>query len=238
MVTINAVGRRVGIPAMTILLSMFLTLLLFACGGGTKNATPAAAPTSATSGQASQQEQSPTQEVPKTQATTASQTEAQPVGDATSTPLPGRREAVLEGGTPVNKAGTANVTPLPNQIGDCILKPKTDCQGANLRGSDLSPARANSWSMGLTIDLSYANFSKSDWTGSDLTRANLEGINLTEANLNGVSFKEAVLFKANLTGANLTDAKFDFADLEDTIMDGVIYCRTKMNDGTTRNDNC
>lgn len=238
MVAVYEIGRRLGIPAVSITLSVFLVVLLLfaACGSGTETAAPAAAPTS--SGQTSEQQQAPTQEVSKGQATTAPQTKQQSSTDAKSTPLPGRREAVLEGGTPVNKAGTANVTPLPNQIGDCILKPKTDCQGANLRGSDLSPARANSWSMGLTIDLSYANFSKSDWTGSDLTRANLEGIDLTEANLTGVSFKEAVLFKANLTGANLTDAKFDFADLEDTIMDGVIYCRTKMNDGSTRNDNC
>jgi uncharacterized protein YjbI with pentapeptide repeats len=235
MVTVYEIGRRLGIVGIAITLSVISMLLLTACGSGTETNAPAAAPTTS---QENTQQQAPTLEVSKVQATTAAQNEQPSAGDGTATPLPGRREAVLEGGTPVHKAGTANVTPLPNQIGDCILKPETDCQGADLRGADLSPARANSWSMGLTMDLSYANFSKSDWTGADLTRANLEGINFTDANLTQVNFKEAVLYKANLTGANLTDAKFDFADLEDATMDGVTYCRTKMPDGSFKNDNC
>ncbi|MDA1188434.1 MAG: pentapeptide repeat-containing protein [Chloroflexi bacterium] len=158
--------------------------------------------------------------------------------DATKTPLPGKREALLEGGTPVNKAGTANVTPLPNQIGDCILEPGTDCQGADLRDLDLSPARANSWSFGLTLDLSEANLSNADLSGSNLTAANLEGTNFTGANLSSVDFKEATLYRANLTNANLTDVKFTFADLEDAIFNGATFCRTRMPDGSDRNDDC
>jgi len=159
-------------------------------------------------------------------------------GIPTSTPLPGRREALTEGGTPIHKAGTPNVTPLPNQIGDCILEPGTNCEGADLRGVDLSPARASAWSFGVNVELKNANFSGADLTGSNLTAADLEGVNFTDANLTGVDFKDASLYKANLTRANLTDAKFTFSDLDDAIFDGAIFCRTRMPNGSDNNDNC
>ena len=158
--------------------------------------------------------------------------------EATPTPLPSLRAADNAEGTPLNKAGTVNVTPLPNQIGDCILEPDTDCQGQDLSHSDLSPARSNSWSQGLTADLEGSNFSNMNWTGSNLTSANLEHANFTGANLTGVNFAEAFMWEVNLTNADLTDANLSFADIEDAVLDGTIFCRTTMPDGKENNSGC
>ena len=160
------------------------------------------------------------------------------VEEATPTPLPSLRAADNAEGTPLNKAGTVNVTPLPNQIGDCILEENTDCEGQDLSYSDLSPARSNSWSQGLTVELNGSNFSNTNWTGSNLTSAELEQANFTGANLTGVNFAEAFMWEVNLTNANLTDANLSFADIEDAILEGTIFCRTTMPDGTENNSGC
>ncbi|MBM3945265.1 MAG: pentapeptide repeat-containing protein, partial [SAR202 cluster bacterium] len=132
-------------------------------------------------------------------------------------------------GTPIAKAGTPDVQPLPDRIGDCVLEPGTDCQGADLRGAHLG-FRANSTGAGIRIRLKGANFQNADFTGADLynadfTSADLRGANLTDTNIAGAN-----MYQADLRGANLTGADLSFADLEDAKLDGAIYCNTIMPD--------
>jgi len=151
---------------------------------------------------------------------------------------PARREAVNESGTPIHAAGTVNVTPLPNQIGDCVLGPGTDCEGADLSNVDLSPARANAWSRSAYADLSEANLRGVNFTGANLVESDLTGADLRNARLVDVMLRDGTLYKADLRGADLTGADLTFVDMEDALTDGAIFCRTKMPTGATNNSGC
>lgn len=91
------------------------------------------------------------------------------------------------------------------------------CQGADLSNADLTGANLNN-----------ANLIGADLTGADLWKANLTNANLTDANL-----KYANLTDANLTYANLTNANLAFPTLN-----GAVFCRTVMPDGSINNSSC
>jgi uncharacterized protein YjbI with pentapeptide repeats len=145
--------------------------------------------------------------------------------------------STVEGRTPVAKAGTPDVQSFPSQIGDCVLEPNTDCQGADLRGAALG-FRSFSFGAGIRIKLMGANFQDADFTGADLFNANFTSANLSGANFTNAKLAGANLFQADLRGANLTGADLSFADLEEAKLDGAIFCNTTMPDASVNNEDC
>jgi hypothetical protein len=88
--------------------------------------------------------------------------------------------------------------------------------GADLRGADLSEANLSRVQFSGT-DLSRANFMSTDLTGAhSFEGADLRWANLSEANLSGVNLRYAGLDDADLTGANLRGADLSFARLVNT----------------------
>ena len=67
----------------------------------------------------------------------------------------------------------------------------------------------------LRLDLHGAYIPKTQWRGSNLTRANLAGADCTGADLS-----EAILRQANLIGTNFVRANLRGADLQDARMAG------------------
>ena len=151
-----------------------------------------------------------------------------PAADGEATPLKRNLSgATVEAGTPAAKAGTPDVPPIPSQIGDCVIEPKTECPGADLRGAGLG-FRSFGFGAGVRAKLAGANLQ-----GADLSDADLFQANLTDANLAG-----ADLFQADLREADLTGADLSFADLEEARLDGATFCNTTMPDATVNSESC
>jgi hypothetical protein len=72
-------------------------------------------------------------------------------------------------------------------------------------------------------------FHKLDVQGSDLSGANFIGAQLSEANLQDVDLSGACLVGANLHGAIIDDS---------TNLEGAIFCRTLMPDGSINDQDC
>jgi len=141
-------------------------------------------------------------------------------------------------GTPIAKAGTPAVAAFPDHIGTCKIEPKSNCEGADMRGADLAAYRAQGFQPAVHADLKGANLHNADLTGADLEKARLDEANLSGANLTDTNLTEVTMYKADLRGANLTGANMTFADLEDALLEGAIFCRTTMPDGTVNNEGC
>lgn len=141
-------------------------------------------------------------------------------------------------GTPIAKAGTPAVAAFPDHIGTCKIEPKSNCEGADMRGADLAAYRAQGFQPPVYADLRGANLRNADLTGADLERARLDGIDLRSANLTDANLTMTTMFEADLRGANLTGTNMSFADLEDALLEGAIFCRTTMPDGTVNNEGC
>ncbi len=158
--------------------------------------------------------------------------------DEDATPL--RRNvsgATVGAGTPVAKAGTPDVPPIPSQIGDCVIEPNTECPGADLRGAQLG-FRSFGFGAGVRAKLAGANLQEADLTGADLFSADLASADLRRANLTDANLAGADLFQADLRGANLTGADLSFADLEEASLDGAIFCNTILPDATVNSESC
>ncbi|MDA1189282.1 MAG: pentapeptide repeat-containing protein [Chloroflexi bacterium] len=140
-------------------------------------------------------------------------------------------------GTPIAKAGTPDVQPLPNQIGDCVLERNTECPGADLSNAQLG-FRANSTGAGIRIRLDGGNFQNANFSGSDLFSANFTGADLRGANFTDANIAGANMYQADLRGANLTGADISFADMEDAKLEGAIFCNTTMPNGSVNNEGC
>ena len=163
---------------------------------------------------------------------------AAPAPDEEATPL--RRNlagATVQAGTPAAKAGTPDVPPIPSQIGDCVIEPKTECPGADLRGAGLG-FRSFGFGAGVRAKLAGANLQGADLTGADLFSADLASADLRRANLTDANLAGADLFQADLREANLTGADLSFADLEEAKLDGAIFCNTVMPDATVNSESC
>ncbi|MCF8542966.1 MAG: pentapeptide repeat-containing protein [Candidatus Nanopelagicales bacterium] len=88
----------------------------------------------------------------------------------------------------------------PRIVGGCVIAPRAQCAGANLRGADLAGADL------LGADLAGANLRGADLAGANLRGADLAGANLRGANLVAANLERAGLHEADLTDANLRDA--------------------------------
>ncbi|MBI2906453.1 MAG: pentapeptide repeat-containing protein [Chloroflexi bacterium] len=138
-----------------------------------------------------------------------------------------------------DQVGAQVASALPGTVvGDCEIKPGTQCSNVNLSGANLFNARlsgANLSGANLTnvnlrrADLTRANLSKADLSRADLYRADLSWADLTGATLRAASLRAAQLNGANLTGATLPGGDF----LRDAD-----FCNTTMPDGSVDNSGC
>ncbi|MBM3945099.1 MAG: pentapeptide repeat-containing protein [SAR202 cluster bacterium] len=148
------------------------------------------------------------------------------------------KEAVTGEGTPVNAAGTPNVVPFPEYIGDCKIERNTNCEGADMRNADLAGYRAQGFAPPVQADLRGANLMNADLSGATLAKAKMDGANLRGAKLVGTNLTETTLYKADLRDADLTRANLTFSDMEDALLDGAIFCETIMPKGEVNNEGC
>ena len=148
------------------------------------------------------------------------------------------RPATSDGGTPIAKAGTPNVEPFPDRIGDCVIEPRTNCEGADLRGADLAAYRAWGFEPGVFAELAEANLRGADLTGADLRKADLTGADLRQANLTNANLADTTLYQADLREADLTGANLTFADIEETKLEAATFCNTTMPDGSVNDESC
>ncbi|MBW4641875.1 MAG: pentapeptide repeat-containing protein [Goleter apudmare HA4340-LM2] len=96
-------------------------------------------------------------------------------------------------------------------------------ENASLTGADLSDAKLNEADLygarlgrvtAIGTQLSYANLTKTDWQGSDLSGVYLDRANLSNANLSATRLTGAVLRSAQMENANLQNADLSHADLQ------------------------
>jgi len=82
------------------------------------------------------------------------------------------------------------------------------------------------------VDLSNAQLNHANLAGADLSGADLTNANLRQANLTGANLSNAKLIRANLPGANLSSADLTNADLS-----GSNLIRANVTGATTTNTN-
>ena len=129
-------------------------------------------------------------------------------------------------------AGLVLLTPLAAGAEDSdemkALKATGICVACALGGSDLRWANVYEAELAGAPNLVGADLSKADLRGANLFGANLESTKLVGANLNGADLRWASLLAADLSGADMTDAQ----------LEGAIFCKTVMPDGTQNNSHC
>lgn len=105
-------------------------------------------------------------------------------------------------------------------------------ENASLTGADLSDAKLNEVNLygarlgrvtAIGTQLSYANLTKTDWQGSDLSGVYLDRANLSNANLSATRLTGAVLRSAQLENANLQNADLSHADLQGANLAGADF---------------
>jgi uncharacterized protein YjbI with pentapeptide repeats len=102
------------------------------------------------------------------------------------------------------------------KVGDCEIKPKTQCpdaalskkdlEGAHLEGANLSGANLRGANL-RTAYLSGANLEEANLTGTNLFQADLVGANMRNAIVRGADLSDAALYDADLKGVDLKSAK-------------------------------
>ncbi|WP_017653360.1 pentapeptide repeat-containing protein [Fortiea contorta] len=114
-------------------------------------------------------------------------------------------------------------------------------ENASLTGADLSDAKLNETNLygarlgrvtAIGTQLSYADLTKTDWHGADLSgvyldHANLSNANLSATRLTGAVFRSAQLENANLQNADLSHADLKGANLAGADFQGTILAPTK-----------
>lgn len=125
--------------------------------------------------------------------------------------------------------------------------PYAHLEGAVLKGAKLGRANLRNASLnGANLqgaDLDHADLTLADLTDADLSNPggneNFQDIKLNRAILKGAKLTGTKLGDADLNGADLTDADLTDAKMIKTAdMQGAIFCRTTMPDGTVWSDNC
>ncbi len=118
------------------------------------------------------------------------------------------------------------------------LLPKARMAGADLIGASLRRANLSE------AVLTFAHFAGADLRGIDLSRANLNFADLTGADLRPAPLPQARLttrasvLRSDLRNANLSSADLTDAHLDRARLDGAIFCRTTMPDGSENNSGC
>ena len=129
--------------------------------------------------------------------------------------------------------------PVAKEINGCRIEPDTQCPGVDLEGADLGAITAGSHHVARrAADLSGGNFKGANFEGAYMARVELDGADLSDVNFRGTNLHQSSLFEADLSGADLTDADLGFADMEDAVIDGAIFCRTTMPDTSVNSSGC
>ncbi|NMF64737.1 pentapeptide repeat-containing protein [Brasilonema octagenarum] len=97
-----------------------------------------------------------------------------------------------------------------------------DLSDAQLKDADLYAARLGRV-IAVGTQFSFANLTKTDWQGADLTGAYFDHANLKDANLNATRLTKAILRSANMENANLRNADLSFADLQGANLAGADF---------------
>ncbi len=105
--------------------------------------------------------------------------------------------------------------------GDCEVAPRVVCRNQDLSSVSLVAATLQG------VDFSGSNLSSADLRRADLTGAKLVGATLASTNFANASLKDADLTRAFMFGTNLTDA-----DLSGAITTGVERCNVIEPDGS------
>lgn len=133
-------------------------------------------------------------------------------------------------------------TPYPtvvSAVGECDVAPGAECPGADMRGVDLSEIMYDYTNVGRPGGvLKGANLRGADFTGAKLHGVEFTAADLRDAIMRDADLSSTYLYQADLRGADLTRAKFLHVDMDETKLDGAIFCETLMPDGTIRNDYC
>ena len=141
----------------------------------------------------------------------------------------------------VDCSGSDNVFDIPVAIGadlGGINLASAQLPGAVLANSDLTGASLTQISLAAGTgdtdpDLSYANLSGTATTPTPAIGADFEAARLIGTNLRNMTLTRAGLKNTNLLLADLSGSTVDQADFG-----GASFCRTTMNDGSIRNDDC
>ncbi len=151
-------------------------------------------------------------------------------GAPAGTPTIERTEAVVEMGTEVD--------PVPEAVGDCRIKPGTQCPGADLRGADLGLIKVGQHPDRRPARLEGSNLRGADFTDAFLEEVDFTGADLRDAILRGAKMRSSFLFQADLRGADLTNADLSFADDDEALFEGATFCNTTMPDASINNGGC
>jgi uncharacterized protein YjbI with pentapeptide repeats len=108
---------------------------------------------------------------------------------------------------------------------------------SNLSGADLTEADLSIASV-LWSDLSETNLHNAAMQKINLYFSDLRGANLTDADLQGAKLWRVNMIGANLKGANLTDADLTKAIMNNSDLNGPVYCNTIMPNGILNNAGC
>jgi uncharacterized protein YjbI with pentapeptide repeats/uncharacterized RDD family membrane protein YckC len=113
-------------------------------------------------------------------------------------------------------------------------------ENASLTGADLGNAKLNEADLfaarlgraiAIGTQLSFANLTKTDWQGADLSGANLDRANLTEANFSAARLSGANLRSAQMQNTNFRNSDLRFADLRGANVDGADFQGAILTDG-------
>ncbi len=114
---------------------------------------------------------------------------------------------------------------------------RADLSGANLEGLLITGSvMTNTVLRG--ANLTDTRFATTDLTGTDFSGAYLLRTSFNSVNLSRTKFDAAVLESPTATNVDATDADLSGAQFSDSLEFTVTYCRTRMPDGSIRNDNC
>lgn len=105
-----------------------------------------------------------------------------------------------------------------------------DISNAKLMEADLYSAHLGRVSA-IGTQLSYANLTKTDWQGADLSEAYLDNANLSHANFSAARLTGAVLRSAQMKNANLRNADLSRADLRGANLQGADFQGTIFSPG-------
>lgn len=203
-----------------LLVAIVISLIVIACGGS--SVTPPEA--TATSEEAT---------LVVTKESVEPTSESLSAGEAT--PVATRKR----GGVGVLGTGEPTPEPLPDRIGDCEIRKKAQCPGADLRDADLGViTRAGHHVARFAANMNGANLRGANLEGANLVQVKFEGADFRDANLRYAHMVGAYLYQADLRGADLTGATLAYSDMEEALLEGAIFCRTLMADGIERNDDC
>jgi uncharacterized protein YjbI with pentapeptide repeats len=110
---------------------------------------------------------------------------------------------------------------------ECLKRGDLNCEGADLRGQDLSSAELKGFNL-RGAQLTGSDLSNADLRGANLSDATLIGTDLESAQLQGARLQRALLRDADIESANLSGADIRDADLEGSDAESAKFIRANL----------